>query len=161
MMNEICITTSTTNNGTTPWRSLALLIVAAALGCGGSTSYDVAPVSGVVTLDGQPVPEAHVVFQPIGGEDNLTPGPSSSGQADSQGRFELKTIRDEPGAVVGNHRVLITTPRPEQDWANDSGIGAPVHKEIIPARYNENSGLTFDVPADGTTTADFKLTTEP
>lgn len=138
----------------------AFLLAALALGCGGS-EYDLAPVSGVVTLDGQPVPQAIVVFQPAGGKDKPNPGPSSSGSADAQGHYELKTLDGAAGAVVGSHRVKITTPRPPQNSANDSGIGQPVHKEIIPSRYNENTELTFDVPADGSTSADFKLTTKP
>jgi hypothetical protein len=34
-----------------------------------------------------------------------------------------------------------------------------MHKEIIPARYNTASELTFEVTADGTDAADFRLTT--
>ena len=141
--------------------ALALLYGAACAGCGDSKEYELAPVSGVVTVDGAPAANVEVAFQPIGGAENPTPGPSSSARADGAGRFELLTIRDEPGAVVGQHRVLITTPRPARSSASDTDAGQPLHKELIPARYNTNTTLTFDVPADGTTAANFELKTKP
>jgi hypothetical protein len=141
--------------------SLALLCGGACAGCGDPKEYALAHVSGVVTLDGAPAAKVEVAFQPIGGTDNPTPGPSSMGRADGEGRFELMTIRDESGAVVGKHRVLITTPRPARSSASDTDAGQPVHKEMIPARYNTSTTLTFDVPADGTTAANFDLTSKP
>jgi hypothetical protein len=141
----------------TQFLTAAFFLAAINPGCGDSASYELAPVSGVVTLDGKPVPQALVVFQPIGGEDNPTPGPSSSAAADSEGWFELKTVQGESGAVVGKHRVKITTPSPAPPSDTDSGFAQPVHKEIIPSRYNSDSELTFEVPADGTTEANFPL----
>ena len=143
-------------------RRAAWLLAVSCVTAGGTVgcsdaAYELAPVSGVVTLDGKPVGQAVVVFQPIGSEDNMTPGPSSSGQADSEGHFALETIQGEPGAVVGNHRVKITTPQPAIAGNSDSGFAQPVHKEVIPARYNSDTELTFDVPEDGTTEANFPL----
>ena len=141
--------------------ALALACTGFLLGCGGSGDFELAPVSGVVTLDGNPVPQADVVFQPIGDKDHPIPGPSSNGKADAAGRFELRTIKDEAGAVVGNHRVLISSPRPAQDPSNDSGLTQPPFKDPIPAQYNTATTLTFEVPADGTTAADFPLKSKP
>ncbi len=152
--------TSAKRSGANPL-ALALLLAGVSLGCGGSGSYGLAPVSGVVTLDGAPVAQAEVVFQPVGGEDNPTPGPSSMSRADAEGRYQLTTIRNEPGAVVGKHRIVITTPRPPQAGDSDSGFTAPVHKEVIPARYNNDTQLTFEVPAGGTNEANFELTSDP
>lgn len=138
----------------------ALLGAGACTGCSSSKEYEVAPVSGTVTLDGAPAANVEVAFQPIGGAENPTPGPGSLAIADDQGRFTLRTIRDEDGAVVGNHRVLITTPRPARESANDSDVG-PAFKELIPAKYNIDTTLTFEVPADGTTEANFELASKP
>jgi hypothetical protein len=137
-----------------------LFLASASTGCGDSKEYELAPVSGTITLDGAPAANVEVAFQPIGGADDPTPGPSSLASADDQGRFTLTTVRDEPGAVVGNHRVLITTPRPARESANDTDVGPPF-KELIPAQYNINTTLTREVPADGTTEANFELTSTP
>jgi hypothetical protein len=133
------------------------LVGATAAGCGDSKSYSVAPVSGIVTLDGKPLPQAEITFLPVGGADNPTPGPGSAGKADADGRYELETINQESGAVVGMHKVQIRTPRQQPPGNNDSGSAAPPHKEIIPARYNDETTLTFEVPEDGTTEANFPL----
>jgi len=64
-------------------------------------------VSGVVMLDGQPLPQAKVEFCPVlkgfGAEMN------STAITDDQGRFTLaNSLTNVPGAVVCQHRVLIT-----------------------------------------------------
>jgi hypothetical protein len=116
-----------------------------------------APVSGIVTLDGQPVSGVRVTFQPSG-RDVENPGPGSSAFSDASGRYELKTVRDEPGAVPGQHTVRILNPEPEKAGSND-GAGPP-RKEIIPRRYEVSSDLTFDVPPDGTDAANFELSSK-
>lgn len=136
-----------------------LAAVCISTGCGDSAGYKVAPVSGVVTLDGQPAPNVEVTFQPIGTTENPNPGPSASGRADAAGRFSLKTVRDEPGAVVGKNRVRITTPPPPRSGGSDSGVGEEIFRDPIPARYNASTELEFDVPSGGTDQADFPLTT--
>ncbi len=128
----------------------------AALGCE-SKPYGLVPVSGIVTLDGQPVSGVRVTFQPSG-RDAENPGPGSSAFSDASGRYELKTVRDEPGAVAGQHTVRILNPEPTKASSNDSA--GPPRKEIIPRQYEVSSDLTFDVPSDGTYAANFDLTSK-
>lgn len=130
------------------------------IGCGDSADYRLAPVSGVVTLDGQPVPHTQIVFQPKATADNLAPGPGSTAYCDEQGRFELKTVRGEPGAVVGVHAVQIYAHGPPKPTSGDVDVGPKV-EEAFPARYNVETQLTFRVPDDGANAANFNLTTEP
>lgn len=119
-------------------------------GCGGP---DVAPVSGVVTFEGDPVEGATVTFQPIAQGNELNSGISSYGKTDAQGRYSLKRIdTDATGALVGTHRVSISIAL--QDESDDSG---QTMSDKLPPWYNFNSVLTFDVPAGGTDSADFKL----
>ena len=65
----------------------------------------VVEVSGVVLLDGQPLPKAKVEFVPqlkhFGAQYN------SVGITDDQGRFTLMCGIQQPGAVVGKHIVLV------------------------------------------------------
>ena len=136
-----------------------VMIVCAGLVAGCSSKpYGLAPVSGIVTLDGKPIENARVSFQPQGGT-KTNPGPGSYGFCDAGGRYELQTIRDEPGAVPGSHTVRITSPGPKSDPGSDSDAGS-AFKDPIPMRYNYKTELTFAVPEEGTTTADFKLTTK-
>ncbi len=136
--------------------TLALLVcMMLVMGCE-SKPYSLVPVAGIVTLDGKPVPGAVVNFQPQG-TDGKSPGPGSTGRCDAEGRFALNTIRDEPGAVVATHNVRIYSYSPESPVASDTDSGP--RKEIIPDRYNYASVLTCEIPADGTSTADFVLTT--
>jgi hypothetical protein len=75
---------------------------------------------------------------------------------DSDGKFTLLLVEGEqPGAVIGNHRVEITA-RSEIP-ANIDVAKRPPPKVFVPAKYSRNSELTFEVPPGGTTTANFEL----
>ncbi|MBO0699216.1 MAG: hypothetical protein J2P46_12540 [Zavarzinella sp.] len=135
-------------------RSLSFLAVALlpAAGCGPA---GVVPVSGRVTLNGQPLANVHVSFQPIAAGTEINPGGGSYALTDADGRFALRLVEgDAPGAVVGRHRVEIT-PRNVDDDRDRRGKGAVTG---VPAKYNRKSDLTFDVPRGGTDQANFVLT---
>lgn len=129
-------------------------------GCGDDAPYELAPVSGVVTLDGKPVPYTQIVFVPTATPENPNPGPGSAASCDETGKFELRTVRGEAGAVVGPHTVQVSSKGPPRTTSGDVDAGPPA-KDAFPPRFNVSSELTFPVPAEGTTTADFKLTTSP
>lgn len=137
------------------WMCCAALFVTLGLsGCGSSEGYSLVPVSGTITLDGQPLADATVSFQPTGG---ATLGPGSAAVTDSSGKFELKTSEADSrsGAVVGSHQVQITGIQDTRDASDDTV--KPAAKDPVPQRYRD-PGLTFDVPADGTDKANFELT---
>jgi hypothetical protein len=137
---------------------LLLLVLSGPTGCGGS-GVKLAGVSGVVTLDGRPVPGATIVFQPHTGKQSGG-GPESSGRCDSEGRFTLKTIHGETGAVVAVHKVMIY-PEYVKTGGNSSDVGGQsVVGPDIPHKYNYESKLIFKVPPEGTTSADFQLTSD-
>ena len=83
----------------------------------------VAPVSGVVTLDGQPLNRASVMFEPEAG------GRPSFGVTDENGKYRLGYSMNEEGAEVGSCRVKISTSLEQGDY------GSKRAKELIPARY--------------------------
>ncbi len=134
-------------------RWLSLLLLAAVIGCSNSP-YPLVPVSGVVTLDGQPLPNARVAFEPQSQGQGLDVGPGSYGKTDTEGRYHLTTIDDRPGAVVGPHRVTISTFQGEMVSGADLKV---LVEEKVPAYYRKTGTLTFTVEADGTTAADFRL----
>jgi len=143
-----------------PWLSVRCCVLTAVAGCllplgCGTEEYELAPVSGRVTLDGKPLAGVKVSFQPASKRpDQPNPGPGSYGTTDEDGRYILQTI--EPvadGAVVGPHKVRLRSKLPPQDPADDRAF---VYKEIIPARWRDGT-QTFEVPPEGTDQADFKL----
>jgi hypothetical protein len=69
-------------------------------GCGGSA---LPSVTGTVTLDGQPLDGAQVVFGPDG-----PGGQVATAVTDSSGRFRMGTYKPEDGVRPGKYRVTIT-----------------------------------------------------
>ena len=126
-----------------PLAALALMTLA---GCGSGSGL--ASVSGTVTLDGSPLPDALVSFYPEEGR-------FSSGTTDSSGHYVLDYTADEQGAVVGKHTVKITV-------ATVQGEGGPARppKEKVPAKYNEKSELTVEVEPGTNADMDFNLTSK-
>ena len=139
-------------------QAYCLIPILALVTCGcGSSQYELVPVSGVVTLDGEPVTGARVIFEPRrSGEAALNAGPGSDGETDDAGRYSLLTTADgKRGAVVGQHVVMISTFQAEADRSRDTS--RVVRPEEIPARYLEPGALSFDVPPEGSDSADFAL----
>jgi hypothetical protein len=136
---------------------LAVIVsFAAAAGCDGGPS--IAPVSGTIYMDGKPLPNVDIAFQPIGSEQNPNPGRGSTAKTDAEGRYALKIDGTVDGAVVGRHRIVISSSQTTAvDPETGSADGAPVEREMVPPEYNYQSKLEFEVPAGGTNNADFQL----
>lgn len=130
------------------WRWLLLALLLAALGC--SSEYKVVQVSGRVTLNGKPLEGAWVSFQPVGSKDK-DPGPGASAKTDKEGRYTLRIEPGRSGALVGKHQVRIST----IEYDENSRL---IQQERVPARYHAlQSELTFVVPKEGTSEANFDL----
>ena len=97
-------------------------------------------VSGTVTLDGKPLADARVIFEPAEG------GRASTGLTNAEGKYELIYIRKDKGAKLGPHLVRISVTNP--DAAN---------RELLPARYNAQTTLRADVKP-GSNEINFTLT---
>jgi hypothetical protein len=110
-----------------------LSIALCAAGCGRA---DMGEVSGVVTLDGKPLPNAFLEFIPTGES-----GSTSSGRTNDDGKYELMFSRDISGAWLGPHRVRITT----RDVTTDEKGREVWLPEKVPPRYNTKTELTCDV----------------
>jgi hypothetical protein len=88
------------------------LVVLCLAGCT-KTPPSVVEVTGVVLLNGEPLPKAKVDFVPqlagFGADQN------SSAVTDDQGRFTLSyKFGTQPGAVVGLHHVVVTNYMPPE-----------------------------------------------
>jgi len=80
-----------------------LLIVS---GCG-RTPYEVAPVSGFVTIDNKPLYQGSIVFAPVAKGEDANAGKVASGRVQPDGKYRLSTYEENDGAIVGEHWVTI------------------------------------------------------
>ena len=119
-------------NGPVFRRPLVIVLLVCLAGCGKPEHPDVGGVSGVVTLDGQPLPEATVMFQP-------TSGRASQATTDSAGKYALIYLDRVPGALLGTHKVIIRTEIPGEDGQ------PPIAKEKLPKKYHAESDLKAEV----------------
>jgi hypothetical protein len=133
-----------------PYIVIGLVLVAP--GC--SKPYRLAPVSGKVTLNGKPLANAWVHFAPVASAGKSDPGPTAHGQTNAEGTYTLHVRPEQPGAVVGKHRVVISLVVGGSTDQADAGGKA---REKIPRRYNQETTLTYDVLPEGTKEANFDL----
>jgi|GEM_PF-2981155 len=83
-------------------------------------------------MDGAPLANKSIVFTPAQGR-------AAMAVTDENGHYELIQVGGEPGAVIGNNAVSISTPL--------EAPPGPTYKDPIPARYNEATTLSADVKA--------------
>jgi len=117
----------------------------------GARPVKLSQVDGTIILDGEPLANATIEFQPSGKDS----GGPSFGETDPNGHYELMYTYDHKGALPGEHVVRITTGREVEDERGK----IVVIEERLPAKYNVKSVLRVTVER-GTNTIDFDLTSE-
>jgi hypothetical protein len=105
---------------------------ASLVGCG-ADGPELGLVSGRVTLDGQPLADARIEFQPT-----ASGGSPSYGRTDAQGKFTLHFRRDQPGAMLGEHLVRVST---ERQLSSEDPGGPATIPERVPSRFNSQTEL--------------------
>jgi hypothetical protein len=126
-----------------------LLVVTAIIGVmllPGCDDDGMASVSGLVTLDGQPLSGALVQFRPASKAER-----PALGATDNRGKYKLATSRNILKVYPGSYTVNISKRKEIGDFSEGN--------ELLPARYNSATELRVDVPA-GDSTLDFPLTSE-
>ena len=88
--------------------SCGLLLVGTACSSRTAGYPDLGPVIGTVTLDGKPLGEVTVMFQPENGR-------ASIGKTNAEGKYELVFTEVAKGAKVGPHHVSFSQEIPEDD----------------------------------------------
>lgn len=145
--------------------SLLFLYVAVglmAVGCGRNDRPPLAKASGIVLLEGQPLPSGRVSFIPD--RSRGTMGRGASGIIQPDGRFTLQSYSVGDGAIVGFHRVAIesweeTAPPKVRISADEVPAPPPPRKSRIATRYNDHatSGITAEVLAGSSNEFEFTL----
>ena len=139
---------------TPPRRRWGMMTVVLLAGCGGG----LAPVSGTVTLDGEPVAGAKVTFLPAG------PGIPATGTTDATGRYELRIGSGRTGVPRGRYGVTVSKLKVSTVTQGGAHIGTgaveteptsdglvQVIEHVVPRRYADpaTSGLEIDVTSAG------------
>jgi hypothetical protein len=124
-----------------------IVILLAVVGCGRPT---MAKVSGTVTWQGKPVPDAMVQFV----HKNR---PGATGRTDTAGRFSLTTLKPGDGVFFGPVRVTVQPFVPGNDPVRPPPPPPP--RPDIPDRYRsvDKTPLTAEVVAGKKNVIDFKL----
>lgn len=110
-----------------------ILLAVAASGCGPSEGI----VSGTVLVDGQPVSGGVISFVPAEGSGSPATSPVEGG------KYELRT-------ATGKKFVQVSAPKVVGKRKEYEGPDAPlveITEERLPAKYNSQSELTFEVKA--------------
>ena len=115
------------------FKFLVLGLLCHHLGCSNRPS-EVAYVAGSVTLEGKPLANALVVFEPEGS------GSPSMARTDTNGKYVLSYTPDIQGALIGKHRVRISTGSP-----GDPDTKLKATAEVVPKKYNTASELKREV----------------
>jgi hypothetical protein len=109
-----------------------LLVTLALPGCG--RREVLGSVSGVVTIEGQPVPRATVIF------DNDQLGVHMMAEADEQGRYTVRMANGD-GLPLGEYDVRVCPPVQDHPLgpikAPPSGQQVDPYRDTIPLRYRD------------------------
>ncbi|MEW4562717.1 carboxypeptidase-like regulatory domain-containing protein [Bremerella sp. JC770] len=127
--------------------SCSLLAMTLLLGCGPSTTE---ATTGTVTLDGEPLPDAEIIFTPEEG------GRPAVAETDSGGNFELIYTVGEKGAPPGKYVVRVQTSNTTYDAEGQEII----IEEKVPPKYNRHSTLVCEVKESGENHFELELKSE-
>jgi hypothetical protein len=127
----------------------AALALLAAAGCGARKPV----VSGVVTLDGQPLTDGTIEFFPVRGD-----GQTSGTTLGSDGSYRMEASPTEMKVVI--HASKTVGKRKQYADVPDSPT-VDIRQEVVPAKYSDmtKTELRFTV-APGTNEKNFELTSD-
>jgi hypothetical protein len=110
-------------------------------GCAQTTGPELGSVTGRVTMNGKPLENVRVLFW-------LGHSRPSEGITNSSGRYELRYTVNQDGALLGEHKVRISTaiPRPDDTMA----------PERVPPAFNSQSDIVREVKR-GSNVFDFDI----
>ena len=121
----------------------SLACLAASTGC--NKHPGIVPVSGIVTIDGQPVPVGQVAVSPAGQR-------AAVGKISPDGRFTLSCFELNDGAPTGTHPVTVSAVEQVNEQSN---------RWHAPKKYANKVSSGLQVTIDGPTdNLEIKLTWE-
>jgi hypothetical protein len=111
---------------------LVCLLPLLAAGCS-SEARSAAPVAGKVTVNGQPLADIGVTFEPVGSG----AGRGSFGRTDAAGNYRLRFIdNNQTGALMGKHNITFRDLQASAGAQElDAGPSLPKQKFRFPQKY--------------------------
>ncbi len=122
-------------------------MLAGLVGCGSDDGLGRRAISGTVNLDGKPLADGSITFEPV--EKSTT----SSGDMIVGGKY---SISKDQGLPPGKYRVVVNAIKPGTGMTLPEGkfpgeeVGTP-QQELIPANWNTNSKNFIEVTESGAT----------
>lgn len=124
-------------------------------------SVDLVKVTGTVTLDDKPLPDAVVKFESADGQ-------YSFAKTNEKGQYTLQFDSEMQGVTPGEKTVRISTAAslgegleeeeaPPGEGGDESETSGPKKAELVPEKYNKNSQLKRIVKPKESQTFDFDL----
>jgi hypothetical protein len=156
------------------WPAGLAVVLLTAAGC--TSKYTPVPVSGVVTLDGQPVNKATVYFYAVGDDKEGRP---AQGATDENGEFNLSTLGNGDGALPGDYKVVVHKYVPTQPnlkipdfpntpegraersdfiYRNFEAKGIQPFKNALPPKYGDSNTTPLNCKVAGKMTVKLELT---
>ncbi|WP_339732914.1 hypothetical protein [uncultured Gimesia sp.] len=120
-------------------------------GCGGnSDGPKLVPVSGNITLNGDPLPEGDIIFRAADGKGHAYAGKIKDGSYSieteaGKKKVEIKSMKEVPGKTT----------------EDNPGEVVNVREQVVPTKYNSESTLEIMVTEEGADSADFALEGDP
>lgn len=121
---------------------VAVLLTSLVVGCGQPKAVLV-PVTGTLKIDGEPAAGIMVQLVPDTQDESID-APTSQGITDENGEFELFTTKNEPGAIVGKHKVALIDTEEERPAQGEVATREP----RLDPKYSLAGEIMVDV-ADG------------
>lgn len=133
------------------------LFVLPTIGCGPPEGQMVVyPVTGTVTVAGQPAAGARITLIGVGDKFSDPKSPIPKATVAEDGSFELTSYTNGDGAPDGEYQVVIVWEEPAPE--NIDPESAPAPKDKLGGKYNhENSPLKATVPTESTSLPAFAL----
>ena len=130
--------------------AIGVFLVLSATGCGAKPI----PTKGVLTVGGNPLANATVLFTPEDPE-----GKNATGLTNAEGVFELTTFKLKDGALRGSYKVTVVYSDPIELPKNlktpeefqEASAKISAKPSVIPEMYTrlDQTPLTHRVPQDG------------
>lgn len=98
--------------------------------------YELAPVKGKVTLEGQPLTSGKVMFAPAAQAGSHKAGKPGFGNIQPDGSFAISTYAENDGAVVAEHTITVINSEPD----SPAGKRLLVNRVAAPQRVTVASG---------------------
>ncbi|MDR2346095.1 MAG: carboxypeptidase-like regulatory domain-containing protein [Planctomycetaceae bacterium] len=111
------------------------MIILTSLGCSKNTISGLVPCEGIVTLNGQPLENASIIFAPAASN-----GRSAGGMTNENGYYNLRT-NTSVGVLPGDYKVTVikSIPETEKDvkLIDEMRTAAEKNNGTIPDSYND------------------------